>query len=88
MTGVVSTVGEKCKRCYTCVRSCPAKAIRVQDGQAKVLPERCVGCGNCIRVCAQGAKRVESEALPLAKKMISEGEHVIACLAPSFPVAF
>ena len=88
MTGVVTTVGEKCKRCYTCVRSCPAKAIRVQEGQAKVLPERCVGCGNCIRVCAQGAKRVESEALAVTKAMISEGEHVIACLAPSFPVAF
>ncbi len=87
MRGVVSTIGERCRRCYTCVRSCPAKAIKVQEGQAKVLPERCIGCGNCIRVCAQGAKRVESEALPLTKEMIAQGEEVVAILAPSFPVA-
>jgi signal transduction histidine kinase/iron only hydrogenase large subunit-like protein len=88
MTGVVTTIGEKCKRCYTCVRHCPAKAIKVQDGQAKVLPERCIGCGNCIRVCSQGAKLVDSQALPMTKEMIEAGEHVVACLAPSFPAAF
>ncbi|MCJ7749597.1 MAG: 4Fe-4S binding protein, partial [Armatimonadetes bacterium] len=50
VTGVVTTIGERCRRCYTCVRHCPAKAIMVQDGRAKVLAERCVACGNCIRV--------------------------------------
>jgi iron only hydrogenase large subunit-like protein len=88
MSGVVATIGEKCRRCYTCVRHCPAKAIKVQDGQAKVLPERCIGCGNCIRVCSQGAKTVDSQALPVTQEMIADGEHVVACLAPSFPVAF
>ncbi|MGD0110711.1 MAG: [Fe-Fe] hydrogenase large subunit C-terminal domain-containing protein [Armatimonadota bacterium] len=88
MSGVVATIGEKCRRCYTCVRHCPAKAIKVQDGQAKVLPERCIGCGNCIRVCSQGAKTVDSQALPMTQQMIADGEHVVACLAPSFPVAF
>ena len=87
MTGVVTTIGEKCRRCYQCVRNCPAKAIKVQDGQAKVLTERCIGCGNCIRVCSQGAKRVESAALPTTREMIAAGEHVVACLAPSFPAA-
>jgi signal transduction histidine kinase/iron only hydrogenase large subunit-like protein len=88
MIGVVTTIGEKCRRCYTCVRHCPAKAIKVQDGQAKVLPERCVGCGNCIRVCSQGAKTVDSQALPMTVDMIAAGDRVMACLAPSFPVAF
>ena len=37
--GVVSTIAAKCKRCYNCVRSCPAKAIRVQSGQAWVMAE-------------------------------------------------
>ncbi|MCE5239213.1 response regulator [bacterium] len=58
--GVVSTIAAKCKRCYNCVRSCPAKAIRVQSGQAWVMAERCIGCGNCLRVCAQNAKQVQS----------------------------
>jgi signal transduction histidine kinase/ferredoxin len=87
MTGVVSTIREKCRRCYQCVRNCPAKAIRVQEGQATVVPERCIGCGNCIRVCAQSAKKVESDAVPITKSMIAAGERVVACLAPSFPVA-
>ena len=47
--------------CYTCVRECPAKAIRIVEQQAEVIPERCIGCGNCVRVCSQHAKRVESD---------------------------
>jgi signal transduction histidine kinase/Fe-S-cluster-containing hydrogenase component 2 len=90
--GVVSTIAAKCRRCYNCVRSCPAKAIRVQSGQAWVMAERCIGCGNCLRVCAQGAKQVQSaveevEAL-LADAARDEGRPVVAILAPSYPGAF
>ena len=88
MTGIVTTIGERCKRCYTCVRHCPVKAIMVQDGRAQVIPERCVACGNCIRVCSQKAKRVDSDDLDAAKGMIAAGERVVACLAPSFPASF
>jgi ferredoxin len=42
---VVSTIKEKCRRCYTCVRKCPAKAIKVEEGQAKVVAERCIAWG-------------------------------------------
>ncbi|MFB3880464.1 MAG: [Fe-Fe] hydrogenase large subunit C-terminal domain-containing protein [Armatimonadota bacterium] len=86
--GVVTTIGERCKRCYTCVRNCPAKAIMVQDGRAKVLAERCVACGNCIRVCSQNAKRIISDDLAETKRMIEAGQQVVACLAPSFPASF
>ena len=57
--GIVSTIPEKCRRCYTCVRECPAKAIKVEAGQAMVIEERCIACGNCVKVCAQNAKRIE-----------------------------
>jgi signal transduction histidine kinase/iron only hydrogenase large subunit-like protein len=60
----------------------------VQDGRAQVLAERCVACGNCIRVCSQNAKRIISDDLDATKEMIAAGEHVIACLAPSFPASF
>ncbi len=55
---LVQTIRERCRICFTCVRECPAKAIRVAEGQAEVVPERCIGCGNCIRVCSQEAKAV------------------------------
>jgi two-component system NtrC family sensor kinase len=85
--GVVTTIAAKCRRCYNCVRSCPAKAIRVQGGQAQVMPERCIGCGNCIRVCAQGAKQVQS-ALQTVLGMLAKGSPTVAILAPSYPAAY
>jgi signal transduction histidine kinase/iron only hydrogenase large subunit-like protein/CheY-like chemotaxis protein len=84
--GVVTTIAAKCRRCYGCVRACPARAIRVQSGQATVMQERCIGCGNCLRVCAQGAKQVES-ALPAVRQMLAAGAPVVALLAPSYPAA-
>ncbi len=84
---LVRTIRERCRVCYTCVRECPAKAIRIADGQAEVIPERCIGCGNCVRVCSQHAK----EVLPSAESveaLLDGPERVAACLAPSFPAEF
>lgn len=84
---VISTIPEKCKRCYTCVRECPARAIKVEDGQAVVIEERCIACGNCVKVCAQHAKRIR-DSIALVRRLLSSGRPVFACLAPSFPAAF
>ena len=56
----VETNKARCRVCYTCVRECPAKAIRIVGGQAEVLAERCIACGNCVRVCSQQAKQAVS----------------------------
>ncbi|HOI09544.1 MAG TPA: [Fe-Fe] hydrogenase large subunit C-terminal domain-containing protein [Myxococcota bacterium] len=84
---VLWTIPERCRRCYTCVRECPAKAIRVENGQAQVIPERCIACGNCVKVCAQGAKQVQDD-VPRVRAMLASGRPVIACIAPAFPAAF
>jgi len=84
---IVTTIPEKCKRCYTCVRECPAKAIKVEGGQAMVIEERCIACGNCVKVCAQKAKLIQ-DSMKAVRALISGGERVFACLAPSFPAAF
>ena len=52
----ITTIKERCRMCYTCVRECPAKAIRIADGQAEVIAERCIACGNCVRVCSQAGQ--------------------------------
>lgn len=85
-TCVVRTEKSRCRVCFTCVRECPAKAIRISEGQAAIMPERCIGCGNCVRVCSQRAKKLvktSDEVLSLLK-----GGNVAACVAPSFPAAF
>ncbi|MDP2951890.1 MAG: 4Fe-4S dicluster domain-containing protein, partial [Chloroflexota bacterium] len=85
--GVVHTIRGKCKRCYSCIRNCPAKAIRIKDGQAEVIEERCIACGNCFKMCAQGAKRVQSD-VEAVTQLLAGARPVLAALAPSFPAAF
>ncbi|MDZ7392773.1 MAG: 4Fe-4S binding protein, partial [candidate division KSB1 bacterium] len=84
---VVQTIRDKCKRCYSCVRNCPARAIKIIEGQAEVIKERCIGCGNCVLVCAQKAKKIES-GIEHTEELLRSGNPVYALLAPSFPAAF
>jgi len=84
---VITTIKERCRMCYTCVRECPAKAIRIVTGQAEVIAERCIACGNCVRVCSQHAKQLRS-SIELVEELLASGVKVAACLAPSFPAAF
>jgi signal transduction histidine kinase/ferredoxin len=87
VSGFVKTVPNRCRICYTCVRTCPAKAIRISKSQAEVVPERCIACGNCIQVCSQKAKRIVSTLYDV-ETLLKSGERVAACIAPSFPVEF
>lgn len=85
--GFVSTVKERCRICYTCVRECPAKAIRIANGQADVVAERCIGCGNCVRVCSQKAKKV-LDSRGKVSELLKSGCKTAAIVAPSFPAEF
>lgn len=84
---LITIIGEKCRACYACVRECPAKAIKVENGQASVIQPRCIGCGNCLKVCSQGAKQVRDDT-ERAFSLIESGEPVAAMVAPSFPAEF
>lgn len=84
---MVYTVKDLCRVCYTCVRECPVKAIRIINGQAEVINERCIGCGNCTIVCSQGAKNFLKTTLEV-KSLLQNQKKVIAILAPSFPAEF
>ncbi len=85
--GLVYTVKDLCRVCYTCVRECPVKAIRIVDGQAEVVAERCIGCGNCTIVCSQGAK-VYERSIDRVDALLSTESDVIAIVAPSYVAEF
>lgn len=84
---LVTTVKEQCKMCYTCIRNCPAKAIKISNGQAEVIQERCIGCGNCILVCSQKAKAYY-DSIEETNQILNSDSKSIAIVAPSFPAAF
>jgi iron only hydrogenase large subunit-like protein/nitrogen-specific signal transduction histidine kinase len=84
---LVYTIKELCRTCYTCVRECPAKAIRIVGGQAEVIDERCIACGNCTKVCSQGAK-VFLNTTDRVTKLLENKSDVAAIVAPSFPAEF
>ena len=76
----------ECKNCYKCLKSCPVKAIKIEDNQAKLIDERWILCGRCTLVCPQNAKEVHSE-LESIKELIKNNK-VIASVAPSFVSSF
>jgi len=84
---LVTTIREKCRRCYTCVRECPAKAIQILDGQASVIQTRCIGCGNCVTVCSQNAKQV-LDGIEATETLLAGDAPVAAIVAPSYPAEF
>ncbi len=84
---LVYTIKELCRTCYTCVRECPARAIRIVGGQAEVITEKCIACGNCTKVCSQGAKVFVNTA-DLVKKVLARPGKKAALVAPSFPAEF
>lgn len=87
ITGTVYTLYNECQDCYKCVRRCPVKSIRIQDGHACVISEKCISCGRCVAPCPSHAKRVRSDIEPV-KKLISSGKKVYVSLAPSWRASF
>jgi iron only hydrogenase large subunit-like protein len=83
----IFTEKTQCQDCYKCIRECPVKAIRVEDGHAMVVPELCILCGHCVTICPAEAKRVRDD-LSRAKQLLTLRDRVIVSLAPSFASEF
>ncbi|MDR3233451.1 MAG: 4Fe-4S binding protein [Planctomycetaceae bacterium] len=79
----VYTTENACQDCYKCIRHCPCRAIRIDNGHAGVIVELCVACGMCVRVCPAKAKKIRSDLLRV-KYLLNSGKKVYASLAPSF----
>jgi iron only hydrogenase large subunit-like protein len=83
----IYTIRANCQDCYRCVRECPVKAIRINNGQAQVEDDLCIKCGTCVRECPQLAKTVRSD-LEEAQSLLSTNRTVVASVAPSFAARF
>ncbi len=77
MGQLIVTDKDKCNLSYTCVRVCPAKAIKIADKHAQILPDRCIGCGHCVTMCSQEAISYRDEKSKVLS-MLQSGEKIAA----------
>ncbi len=80
---IVYTSQAMCRDCYRCVRVCPVHAIKMDHGQAQVVPELCIACGTCIDECPQHAKAYRTDYSKVID-MLEKGDRVAISIAPSF----
>ena len=83
----IVTLTDQCRKCYSCVRTCPVKAIKVEKNYTEIIAERCIGCGNCLGTCPQHAKAI-ADNVGATEGLLASGAQVIAVLGCSFPAFF
>ncbi|MCF7944565.1 MAG: 4Fe-4S dicluster domain-containing protein [Spirochaetia bacterium] len=79
----IYTERTECRDCYKCVRSCPVKAIRVENGSAVVDHTLCIFCGRCVDVCPAKAKKIRNDVSHV-KALTASEKRVFVSLAPSY----
>ena len=86
---LLKIINKKCTVCYSCVRTCPVKAIEVRMNQdyPKIVADRCIGCGSCLHVCATDAILVR-DSKENVKLLLNSGSKVAAVCAPSISGEF
>jgi iron only hydrogenase large subunit-like protein len=83
----IYTEKTECQDCYKCVRECPVKAIKIQNGAAAIIPELCILCGHCVDVCPARAKKVRND-LDKVQNLVASGKKTYVSLAPAFVSEF
>lgn len=77
---------DSCRDCWGCVRSCPARAIRIVDGRGEIIREKCVACGMCVSGCGSAGHIVRDDR-PAVRELLRSGRPVVAVLATEFVAA-
>lgn len=50
-----------CIKCETCIKVCPAGAIKIEENKFKIDLKKCIFCGNCQYYCPKKAIILGSE---------------------------
>ena len=79
----------RCKACYSCVRTCPVKAIHVSPKSVFPFIEdsKCINCGACLSACAYEAMTY-LDSKKNVKQLLNSKEKVVAICAPSIAGEF
>jgi len=87
MPQLIVTDKDKCNLSYTCIRVCPAKAIKIEDNHSKIIASRCIGCGQCVTVCSQQAISYRTEK-DITMSLIKSDSRVSAMCDPAIAAEF
>jgi diguanylate cyclase (GGDEF)-like protein len=77
---------ESCRSCWSCVRHCPAQAIRVVHGRPEIVESRCVKCGVCVLECGHEGY-VPRDDLERVRSLLAGDRRVVAVLASEYLAA-
>jgi len=83
---LIEARGAACAACWECVRSCPARAIRIADDQAEIIAEKCVACGQCVSACGTHGFAARDDT-PAVLELLRGARPVVALLATEFIAA-
>ncbi len=87
MAQLIEVDKDKCNLSFTCIRACPAKAIKIADNYANIITDKCIGCGNCVTVCAQNAISFRNE-VDRVNDLLKGTERVAAICDPAISGEF
>lgn len=87
MNQLIQTNKDKCNLSLTCIRTCPAKAIKIADGHAQIMPSRCIGCGHCATMCSKDAISVRDEK-SIVQDLLNAKTTVAAMCDPAISAEF
>ena len=83
---LIACDGHGCHSCSSCVRLCPAQAIRVADGHPQIIESRCVKCGACIVECSNEAYTLRDD-LGAVRALLASERRVVVVLASEYLAA-
>jgi len=86
---IIKLEKSKCKACYSCIRTCPVKAIHVRGNTVfpAIEESKCILCGTCIGTCAYDAiSYIDSKKS--VKQLLNSKAKVVAICAPSIAGEF
>ena len=52
------TYSNKCTGCGYCVKACPNKAVKIENGLSVTDREKCTACGACVDVCPTQSREI------------------------------